>query len=207
MANSMLEKPLVCETDVCHAIMCRLAWAVTGEPGVILDINNPGWDSRVFNVFHCSQTPPEWIEGKAQMANQEIIEGDAAVGAGNAFGTVGGEMIAAPFTGISAATTSDAFKATVFQGQLLSEKVKSFGANGWAYTPNLQEVLDEIHKHGIHHFVMMKGHHGAEVAKILAARGLQVSDCTQDVPSLADIEKELGPVPESGRSVCAVHSR
>ena len=206
LANSMLEKPLVCETDVCHAIMTKLAHAMTGDPGVILDVNNPGWDPRVFNVFHCSQTPPEWIEGRARMSNQMIIEGDDAVGEGNAFGTVEGDMIATPFTGISAATTSDAFHATVFQGQLLREHSVSFGGNGWAFVPNLQEVLDEVHQHGIHHFVMMKGHIGSDVARALQFRGLSISDRTTTVPSLERIEEELGPVPEGGRPVCGVHS-
>ncbi|GEM_PF-3839409 len=207
MANSMLEKPLVCETDICHAIVTKLAWDVTGEPGVILDINNPGWDPRIFNVFHCSQTPPEWIEGQARMTNQEIIEGDAAVGEGNAFGPVEGDIVATPFTAVSAATTSDAFHTTVFQGQILKESVGSFGSNGWAFVPNLDEVLDEVHRTGIHHTVLMKGHHGPEVVKALAFRGCFVADCVEEVPSAAEIEGDLGPIPESGRSVCAVHSQ
>jgi len=28
LSASLLGKPLVCETDICHAIMCRLAWAM-----------------------------------------------------------------------------------------------------------------------------------------------------------------------------------
>ena len=177
------------------------------EPGVILDINNPGWDPRVCSLFHCSQTPPEWIEGQARMTKQTIIEGDPAVGEGNAFGPIEGDIIATPFTAISAATTNDSFHATVFQGQILKEKVDSFGSNGWAYVPNLDEVLDEVHRTGIHHCVLMKGHYGCEVASALAFRELDVHDCVVDVPSLEDIEKELGPVPEGGRQVCGMHSK
>ncbi len=206
MANSVLGKPLVCETDICHAIMTRLAWAMTGEPGVILDINNPGWDPRVFNVFHCSQTPPEWMDGST-MVNQTIIEGDEAVGRGNAFGAVAGNFVPVPFTGISAATTADAFHATVFQGQILKEKVDSFGSNGWAFVPNLQDVLDDIHKTGIHHFVVMKGHLGSEVSRVLGFKGIKVNNRSVEVPDLKTIEKELGTIPKAGRQICAVHSR
>lgn len=83
LSASLLGKPLVCETDICHTIMCRLAWAMTGEPGVILDLNNPGWDPRVSSLFHCSQTPAEWISGKGEIVERTIIEGDPNVGKGN----------------------------------------------------------------------------------------------------------------------------
>jgi L-fucose isomerase-like protein len=207
LANSILGKPLVCETDICHAIMCGLGWAITGEPGVILDLNNPGWDPRVVSLFHCSQTPPEWIKGTGEVVEQIIIEGDANVGKGNAFGAVGGEFEPAAFTGLSAATSSTGFEVTVFQGQILRESPDSFGSTGWAFIPNNQDVLDEIHKRGIHHCVIIKGHLGAEAARALEFRGANVVDLSVPVPSLEAIEKELGPVPAGGRGVCPIHSR
>ena len=106
LANAVLQKPVVCEVDVPHAIMAKLAWAVTGEAGVILDVNNNGWDPRVFNVFHCSQTPPNWIAGDAGMGDYGAIEGNIAP---------------VPFTGIAASTSGDAASAVIFQGQFLRE--------------------------------------------------------------------------------------
>ncbi len=186
--------------------MCRLAWAMTGEPGVILDLNNPGWDPRIVSLFHCSQTPAEWITGKGEIVEQTIIEGDPNVGKGNAYGAIKGDLAPVPFTGISAATSATSFDATVFQGQLLRERVDSFGSNGWAFIPNNQDVLDVIHERGIHHCVIMKGHMGKEVAKALAFRGVEVVDLAVPVPSLEEIEKELGPAPKGGRTTCPIHS-
>ena len=206
LAASLLGKPLVCETDICHAIMCRLGWEMTGEPGVILDLNNPGWDPRVSSLFHCSQTPAEWISGKGEIVEQTIIEGDPNIGKGNAFGAVTGNLAPVPFTGISAATSTTSFDATVFQGRILKEEVDSFGANGWAFIPNNQDVLDVVHERGIHHCVIIKGHIGREVAKSLSFRGVNTVDLSVPVPSLAEIEKELGPVPKGGRQTCPVHS-
>ena len=63
-----------------------------------------------------------------------------------------------------------------------------------------------IHEQGIHHCVIMKGHMGNEVAKALAFRGVEVVDLAAPVPSLEEIEKELGPAPKGGRATCPVHS-
>lgn len=206
MANSILRKPIVCETDICHAIMTGLAWAITGEPGVILDLNNPGWDPRVVSMFHCSQTPPEWIAGTAEVDEHTIIAGAPTVGRGNAYGVVEGPLAPSPFTAVSAATSSSSFDATIFQGRVLREEVKSFGSNGWAFIPNHQDVLDVIHKRGIHHCVIMKGLVADQVRTALEFRGLDVVDMSAPVRSLDEIEKELGPAPKGGRQTCPLHS-
>jgi len=206
LSASLLGKPLVCETDICHAIMCRLAWAMTGEPGVILDLNNSGWDPRIVSLFHCSQTPAEWITGKGEIVEQTIIEGDANVGKGNAFGAIAGDLAPVAFTGVCAATSATSFDATIFHGQILRERVDSFGSNGWAFIPNNQDVLDVVHKQGIHHCVIMKGHMGDEVSKALAFRGVKVVNRFVPVPGIDEIEKELGPVPKGGRVICPIHS-
>ncbi len=86
------------------------------------------------------------------------------------------------------------------------EKVDSFGGNGWAFIPNNQDVLDVIHERGIHHCVIIKGHIGREVAKALSFRGISTVDLSVPVPSLAEIENELGPMPKGGRQTCPVHS-
>ncbi len=182
LANLLEQKPVVCEQDICHAIMARLAWEMTGEAGVILDINNNGWDPRVFNVFHCSQTPTNWLSGRRCVGGWGSIEG--------AIGPV-------PFTAISAATTSNAFKATVFHGQFLRRQPARRGSSGWAFVPNLQEVLKAIERSGIHHFVAMKGHRADQVAAALEFRGLEVKQLADELPDLDTIEAEL-PDPDRG---------
>lgn len=178
LSNAWLRRPLVCEQDVCHAIMAKLAWALTDEAGVILDINNNGWDAHTFNVFHCSQTPPNWLVEPGKVSG---------------WGSISGVLQEVPFTAISAATTSDDFQATVFQGRFLGVRAGNRGSSGWAFVPNLPEVLRAIEAGGIHHFVALKGHSGRDVADVLAFRGLTVTDLSQPVPEA----EELGEVPPS----------
>lgn len=176
LSNLLLGKPVVCEVDVCHAIMARLAWVLSGEPGVILDINNNGWDARVFNVFHCSQTPPNWLIDGGEI-------GDA--------GAITGRMRPELFTAVSAATSSDAFHATIFTGRFLREDPGLRGSSGWAFVPNFADVLEAIEGNGIHHFVAMKGDLALEVAEALHFRGLEVNDMSCEVGSQEEAERDL----------------
>jgi L-fucose isomerase-like protein len=181
LANALLKRPLVCEVDVCHAIMARLAWTLTGEAGVILDINNNGWDPRVFNVFHCSQTAPNWLAGDANIGD---------------YGSIEGAMAPVPFTGISAATSSDAFRAVVFHGHFLRRQPHRRGSSGWAFVPNLPEVLEAVQEFGIHHFVALKGHAARGVSDVLRFRGIEVDDLAEPLADIDTIESEL-PAPRA----------
>ena len=191
LANLLLKRPVVCEQDVCHAVMAALAWPMTGEPGVVWDVNNNGWEPRVFNVFHCSQTPTNWLSTPGRISN---------------WGGVEGELQPVPFTGISAATTSSDFRAAVFHGQLLPGHVENRGTNGWAFVPNLPQVLKSIESFGIHHFVALKGHVGGEVADALRFRGLTVDDLAVDVAGLEELEGQLPPPDAEERRSCCVFS-
>ena len=192
LCNTLLRQPLVCEVDACHAIMARLAWTLTEEAGVILDFNNNGWDSRVFNVFHCSQTPPNWLQdsGKAK-----------------ASGEIEGCIAPVPFTGVAAATSSEAFHAIVFTGHFLKDDPGMRGSSGWAFIPNLPEVLAAVETNGIHHFVAMKGSVASELATVLRFRGLLVEDVSTEVGSLEAIESELPPLKRDGTARPACFSR
>jgi len=178
LSNFLVGKPVVCEVDVCHAIMARLGYAMTGEPAVILDINNNGWEPRVFNVFHCSQTPPNWLNNFGEVLSD---------------GTVQGVMSPAPFTAISAATSCDAFHATVFTGRFLTFNPGLRGSSGWAFVENFPEVLSAVEASGIHHFVAMKGFCAPLVADVLRFKGLVVQDLSVEPRSLQEAEAEVGP--------------
>ncbi len=192
LCNLLLRRPVVCEQDICHAVMAKLAWPLTGEAGVILDINNNGPDRRVFNAFHCSQTPPNWLAEAGRLGGWGGIEGAMAPGA---------------FTGISAATTSDDFLATVFHGRFLRGPAPARGGSGWAFVPNLPEVLEAVEAGGIHHFVALKGHLGGDVADVLRFRGLNVTDLSRVVPSLDEIEAGLPEMKAEARTpACRVYS-
>lgn len=176
MVSNLLGKPIVCEVDVCHAIMARLAWELTGEAGVILDINNNAWAPRVFNVFHCGQTANNWTCEDACITD---------------WGSLQGMMAPHKFTGISAATTAEDMHAIVFQGTFLKRQPATRGCSGWAYVPNNPEVLRAIEGVGIHHFVALKGQFGSDVADILRFRGITVQNLSVAVPDVDTIEKEL----------------
>jgi L-fucose isomerase-like protein len=191
LSGALLGRPLVCEGDLCHAIMAKLAAVLSGEPGVILDINNNGWDPRLFYAFHCSQTPPNWlVDGGRVTAN----------------GYVTGRIAPVPFTGMSAATCADAFHATVFTGHFLREDVGERGASAWAFVPNLPQVLKSIEETGIHHFVAAKGDVADHAVAALRFRGLEVNDLSCKIAPLKAIEEELEPL-EPGKGQCRVWSQ
>jgi L-fucose isomerase-like protein len=191
LSNALLDIPLVCEGDLCHAIVAKAASVLSGEPGVILDVNNNGWDPRVFYAFHCSQTPPNWLVGGGQ-----VTPG----------GFVTGRIAPVPFTGISAATSADAFRATVFSGHFLRQDVGERGSSAWAFVPNFPDVLRAIEGAGIHHFVAMQGDLAEEAAEALRFRGVAVEDLARPVGSLEEIEAELPPM-EGGKGQCRVYSQ
>jgi len=164
---------------------------MTGEPGVILDVNNNGWEPRVFNVFHCSQTPPNWHSTPGRISEWGGVEAD---------------LRTVPFTGISAATTSSDFRAAVFHGQIVPGHVGNRGTNGWAFVPNLPQVLKCIEGFGIHHFVALKGHIGGEVADVLRFRGLTVEDMACEVAGLEELGGQLPPPDAEERRSCCVFS-
>lgn len=177
LANAVLGKPVVCEVDVCHAIMAKLGAVLTGEPAVILDINNNGWDPRVFNVFHCSQTPPNWL-----------VDGGSCL---TALGEVCGTVTPGPFTAVSAATSADACTATVFTGCFIPGDGGSRGCTGWAFVPNFPEVLKQVERTGIHHFVAMKGLQASVLTDVLRFRGIDATDLSVAVPSVEEAMAEL----------------
>jgi L-fucose isomerase-like protein len=175
MLSNLLDSiPVVCEVDICHAVMAKLGAVLSGEPSVILDFNNSGWDPRVFLVFHCSQTPPNWL-----VNGGEIDKG----------GGVAGKMAPVPFTGIAAATTSDRAEAVIFSGHFLREPTSRGGSSGWAFVPNFPSVLKTIESHGIHHFVAIKGDVGEETEAILSNRGFEVFNLCECTGNLEEIEK------------------
>ncbi len=192
LCNVLLGKPLVCEVDACHAIMARLAWTLTGEAGVILDFNNNGWDRRVFNVFHCSQTPPNWLRGS---------------GTAKASGEIEGRIVPVPFTGVAAATSAEACHALVFTGHFLTEDPGLRGSSGWAFVPNLPEVLAGVETSGIHHFVAMKGNVASELAHVLRFRGLRVEDLSAEIGRIEAIEAKLPALKRDGTSRPTCFSR
>ncbi|MFP4380871.1 MAG: hypothetical protein ACLFUS_10270 [Candidatus Sumerlaeia bacterium] len=191
LCNQLLKKPVVCEGDLGHAIMTKLGSVLTGEPAVILDVNNNGWDPRVFNVFHCSQTPTNWIKG------------DSSVGS---YGSVEGKIAPVPFTAVAAGTSATDFHAVVFQGRFINEDPGLRGTSGWAFVPNMPEVLKVIEECGIHHFSAMKGHLADDVAEILAFRGIDAINMAEAVPSLEEIEKDLPELNAESAAACPVYT-
>ena len=163
---------------------------MTGNAGVILDFNNNGWEPRVLNVFHCSQTPPNWLRDKGVACRTGQVEGTIRPGA---------------FTGVSAATSADACHATVFRGAFLREAPPVRGSSGWAFVPNLPAVLEAVQNTTIHHFVAFEGDVAAELVDVLRFRGVQVADLSCELRSLDEIEAELGGQGKTDRRRPAVY--
>ncbi|MCX7015276.1 MAG: hypothetical protein NTW86_22425 [Candidatus Sumerlaeota bacterium] len=138
-----------------------------------------------------SETPPNWLVPPTRVLENGRVEGHVAP---------------APFTAISAATTSDSFRAIVFQGRMLPQKPAMRGSSGWAFVPNLPQVMRAIEGVGIHHYVALKGHLGGEAADALRFRGLVVEDLSQEVPAPDAVEAEFAQARTSMAARCRVFS-
>ena len=103
-------------------------------------------------------------------------------------------------TAISAAEYEDAFKAVFAPGHFLGGPSRT-GANGWAFVPNLAEVIAAIEERGIHHFVAMKGLFGRQTVQALRFKGIDAVDCSSAREAIENGEYPDGaPLPISGHT-------
>ena len=166
MSNNLL--PSACETDMIGMVAMYVLQLAAGEPSAIVDWNNNfGEDPDKCVIFHCSNLPKHFFED-AKMDFQEIIAG--SVGKDNTFGTVVGTLKAGPLTFCRVSTDDlhGKMRAYVGEGEITSDKLKSFGGYGVIRIPELQKLLQYMCKHGFeHHVAVNRSHYGRAVADAL----------------------------------------
>ena len=167
MSNNLL--PSACETDMVGMLGMYVLQLASGDPSAIVDWNNNfGEDPDKAVIFHCSNLPKHFFE-EAKMDFQEIIAG--SVGKANTFGTVVGTLKAGPLTfcRISTDDLHGRMRAYIGEGEITSDKLKSFGGYGVVRIPGLQQLLQYICNHGYeHHVAVNRSHYGRAVVDALA---------------------------------------
>lgn len=167
MSNNLL--PSACETDMVGMLGMYVLQLASGDPSAIVDWNNNfGEDPDKAVIFHCSNLPKHFFE-EAKMDFQEIIAG--SVGKANTFGTVVGTLKAGPLTfcRISTDDLHGRMRAYIGEGEITSDKLKSFGGYGVVRIPGLQQLLQYICNHGYeHHVAVNRSHFGRAVVDALA---------------------------------------
>jgi L-fucose isomerase-like protein len=166
MSNNLM--PSACETDVTGLIGMYVLQLAAGEPSAIVDWNNNyGDDPDKAVIFHCSNLPKHFFED-VKMDFQEIIAG--SVGKENAFGTVAGSIKSGPLTycRISTDDLNGKMRAYVGQGEVTTDRPRSFGGYGVVRIPQMQKLLKFICKNGFeHHVAVNLSHFGRAVAEAL----------------------------------------
>jgi L-fucose isomerase-like protein len=167
MSNNLL--PSACETDMVGMLGMYVMQLASGDPSAIVDWNNNyGEDPDKAVIFHCSNLPKHFFE-EAKMDFQEIIAG--SVGKANTFGTVVGTLKAGPMTFCRVSTDDlhGRMRAYVGEGEITSDKLKSFGGYGVVHIPRLQHLLQHICNNGYeHHVAVNRSHYGRAVVDALA---------------------------------------
>ena len=157
MSNQFI--PFGCETDVAGVIgMYSLALAST-KPSAIVDWNNNlESDPNMGIVFHCSNFPKdlmveEEFEGQSlpRVGIQDIIS--QSVGKENTWGSISGRLKPSPITACGVVTDDNngKIKAYVAEGDLVDQKIATFGGYGAIRVPRFQKLLNYICMNGFEH--------------------------------------------------------
>lgn len=166
MSNTLM--PSACETDMVGMIGMYALQLASGTPSAIVDWNNNwGEDPDKCVIFHCSNLPKHFFED-FRMDFQEIIAG--SVGKENTYGTVVGQLKSGPLTycRVSTDDLGGKIRAYVGEGEITSDRPKSFGGYGVVRIPKLQELLQYVCKNGYeHHVAVNRAHVGRAVAEAL----------------------------------------
>lgn len=143
-----------CEVDVTGAIAMHILAQGSGAPSALVDWNNNyGTDPDKGVIFHCSNLPKDFFQGKFQMDYQAIIAG--TVGKENTYGTVVGRLKPVPFTYLRISTddANGCIRAYLGEGKLTRDPLKTFGGYGVVEIPNFQKLLRYICENGFEHHV------------------------------------------------------
>jgi L-fucose isomerase-like protein len=159
MSNNLM--PSACETDMVGMIGMYVLQLASGDPSAIVDWNNNfGEDPDKAVIFHCSNLPMHFFE-EVKMDFQEIIAG--SVGKENTYGTVVGTLKSGPLTFCRVSTDDfhGRMRAYVGEGEITSDRVKSFGGYGVVRIPALQKLLQYVCRNGYEHHVAVNRSHDA----------------------------------------------
>lgn len=164
MSNALI--PSACEADIMGLLSMYAMVLASGKPSALLDWNNNyGSDQDKAIVFHCSNIPKDILGEDASMHYQKIIAG--TVGKDNTYGTIVGQIKPHEITYCRVSTDDNCgkIKAYLGEGEIINNKVDTFGGYGVVKVSKLQKLLRYICEEGFEHHVAINV---SPVADILA---------------------------------------
>lgn len=164
MSNVLI--PSACEADIMGLLSMYAMVLASGKPSALLDWNNNyGSDQDKAIVFHCSNIPKDILGEDASMHYQEIIAG--TVGKDITYGTIVGQIKPHKLTYCRVSTDDNCGKIIAYlgEGEIINNKVDTFGGYGVIKVSKLQKLLKYICEKGFEHHVAINL---SPVADILA---------------------------------------
>lgn len=164
MSNTLI--PSACEADIMGLVSMSAMVLASGKPSALLDWNNNyGNDQDKAIVFHCSNIPKDILKEDVSMHYQEIIAG--TVGKDNAYGTIVGQIKPHKITYCRVSTDDNCGKIRAYlgEGEIVNNRVDTFGGYGVLKILKLQKLLRYICEEGFEHHVAINI---SQVADILA---------------------------------------
>ncbi|HLB63885.1 MAG TPA: hypothetical protein VJJ46_03525 [Anaerolineales bacterium] len=163
--------PAPCENDVHAAILMAAGQLLSGEPTFHADIVEADYDRNTAVMHHCGNLPLRLASTEPKPALKPIRE---TVGPG-AFGpTIQAWMKAGPVTAINLVGGALGLRVAALEGEILAEKVDLPGSGAlMAFPYDLAASLEKMGNAGYgHHFVIVPGHLGVELAEWCALSGV-----------------------------------
>lgn len=149
-------RPAACESDVMGSLSMYALQLASGQPVVLIDLNNNyGEDPDKFVAFHCSNFPKSFFRNEeCELGYHEIQE---------CYGACGGRIASGPatFFRLSTSDRNGEIRAYIAEGKFTDDELESFGGYGVAKVNGLQSLLDFISTEGFeHHTAVVQDHVG-----------------------------------------------
>jgi L-fucose isomerase-like protein len=156
--------PAPCENDIHAAILMAVGQMLSGEPTFHADIVEADYERNTAVMHHCGNLPLGLAAPFPKPGLKPIRE---SVGPG-AFGpTIQAWMKPGPVTAINLVGGARGLRVAALEGEVLAEKVDLPGSGAlMAFSHDLAASLEALGNAGYgHHFVIVTGHHAAELAE------------------------------------------
>ncbi len=158
LAMSMLGEegiPGACESDVMGAVTMLALNKASGNKAAYMDWNNNfSKDRNVCINQHCGNFPKSFFGTDIEISHLDILS-KGGLAKETCFGACKGQAVAGPMTYAKIATDDNQgiMKTYLGEGELLADKIPSFGALSLWKIPGLQKLLKFICRNGFEHHV------------------------------------------------------
>ena len=163
--------PAPCENDVHAAILMAAGQLLSGEPTFHADIVEADYDRNTAVMHHCGNLPLRLAATGPKPGLKPIRE---TAGPGASGPTIQAWMKAGPATAVNLVGGAGGLRIAALEGEILAEKVDLPGSGAlMAFPYDLAASLEAMGYAGYgHHFVIVTGHIGDELAEWCALSGV-----------------------------------